>query len=745
MNEELIEQLPEKPDLRPPRPSTRRTLSTFLLLFAVAAAIITPLLYVSYSSQMQAVRGVLHAHQRKQAALQERAYKQHFQNVVSDLRFLAELDELAALLTEDAASSEHVGNTLTAFVRRKPGYAELRLLDDSGAEVMRVDGGRMAVRPPLRGEQQDKAYRSYFEKAAKLEAGQVYVSPIRLRVQHGQVQDPPNPLMHFATPVEAAAGTARGVLMLHVRGTALLREVRGLYANTPGRPLLLNGAAYYIEGPDRERRWGFMYGDEGGNWTLAEDDPAAWAAMQAGETGQVYTEAGLYTFTTLYPQAVVRRAAPPDMSGRRDEPAVDPAGRWVIASFVSQSALAVRMRPVRAIFTWTSSFVAGLVIVFAWLGARFYNLRHSTRYELQRANRSLSDTVEDLRRSYREIALINELEDFLQSCNTMDELYKVVQQFCERLFPHDSGALYIHLQQEALLTQVLCWGEGIEQEVHVPEESCWAFRRDQVHVVNEEDTSLLCSHQHAVTSGGALCLPMGAKGELIGMLHIKRENRATPDASPGFRRSMGATIRLANGLAEHIAMTVTNIRLRDELRAQSIRDSLTELFNRRYMEETLHREWHRAQRQKTPLALVSLDVDHFKKLNDTYGHEAGDHVLAVLGRLLREKVRKEDVPCRYGGEEFIVILPGAEAGVAEERAEVLRCTIEQLCFSFQGQSVGITVSIGVVAYPDHGHTTDALVSAADEALYAAKNAGRNRVVVAHAPGGGKAPPGVDVA
>jgi diguanylate cyclase (GGDEF)-like protein len=226
---------------------------------------------------------------------------------------------------------------------------------------------------------------------------------------------------------------------------------------------------------------------------------------------------------------------------------------------------------------------------------------------------------------------------------------------------------------------------------------------------------------------------MGAKGELIGMLHIKRQNRACPLTGRSFERSIESTAQTAGSIAEHVALTITNIRLRDELRSQSIRDPLTELYNRRYMEETFERECRRAQRKGHSLAVIILDVDHFKALNDSHGHEAGDVVLAQLGKTLRDNVRAGDVSCRYGGEEFVVIMPEVDLKNALERAESLRARAEHLATGYQGNTLRITISLGVAMYPDHGETPEALISAADAALYAAKRAGRNRVMCAETP------------
>jgi diguanylate cyclase (GGDEF)-like protein/PAS domain S-box-containing protein len=167
-----------------------------------------------------------------------------------------------------------------------------------------------------------------------------------------------------------------------------------------------------------------------------------------------------------------------------------------------------------------------------------------------------------------------------------------------------------------------------------------------------------------------------------------------------------------------------------QLREQTIRDPLTGLFNRRYLDESLRRELLRAKRDGQPLSLLMIDIDHFKRLNDTHGHQAGDEVLKRLGELIRRGARRADLPCRYGGEEFLLVLPDMSAEDAAGCAEEWRMAFANERIDFDGRIVlSATFSAGVATCPANGNSCEGLIRAADQALYAAKNSGRNRVVV----------------
>ena len=220
-------------------------------------------------------------------------------------------------------------------------------------------------------------------------------------------------------------------------------------------------------------------------------------------------------------------------------------------------------------------------------------------------------------------------------------------------------------------------------------------------------------------------------GEAIGILHMNHTGVATGQIASVSTQYGEHKAQLITMIAEHIALALSNLKLKETLRQQSIRDALTGLYNRRYMEETLERELSRAEREQKPVGILMFDIDHFKRFNDLEGHDAGDALLRELGAFLNKSIRGSDIVCRYGGEEFLVVLPGSSKEHTRERAEELRTGVKQmLVYHLDKPLARCTISIGVSAYPADETSVERLLKAADNALYRAKHEGRDRVVTA---------------
>jgi len=346
---------------------------------------------------------------------------------------------------------------------------------------------------------------------------------------------------------------------------------------------------------------------------------------------------------------------------------------------------------------------------------------------------------EALRDRERELVLLSELGALLQTCDSVEEARVVISRQGRRLFPQLSGAVYLISPSRTDLDVAASWASGdstsggiaaTAADVFRPED-CWALRAGREHLYADPANDPRCRHLAGAGPVVSLCVPLVALGETLGVLHLREEAAPAPRGAPGAllraRRQLAATV------AEQLAMAIANLNLRETLRHQSIRDSLTGLYNRRYFQEALEREIRRVKRKGSTLGVMMLDLDRFKLFNDHCGHEAGDVLLRAFADLLRQRVRGEDVACRYGGEEFALILPEAILEVVCSRAEEVRQAVKELRPVYQESVLeGITVSVGVAVYPEHGPTGDDVVRSADTALYHSKACGRDRVSVAPA-------------
>jgi len=347
--------------------------------------------------------------------------------------------------------------------------------------------------------------------------------------------------------------------------------------------------------------------------------------------------------------------------------------------------------------------------------------RDLARRQLDEQNEKM---VRELTERSQRATLLAKMGELLQSCVSKDEVFAAALGFAPRIFPTSRGAVAL-LNPARNLAEVAGSWYDCQLPLAVFEiNSCWGLRTGHPHLVVAGDTTAPCAHAVGLKHT-YLCIPILAQGEALGILHFQ--------ATDEFPTLADAELSLKTTFAGQVGLSVANIRLREALRTQSIKDPLTGLYNRRYLTEMLDREIRRAVRAEQSLGILMLDLDHFKKFNDTYGHDAGDTILRETAAFLSKSIRIEDIVCRFGGEEFVVILPTADLNAAHARAERIRSKLRELTVLHQGQSLGmITVSVGVSALPEHGTSAKELLEAADAALYRAKREGRDRVVNAEA-------------
>jgi diguanylate cyclase (GGDEF)-like protein/PAS domain S-box-containing protein len=346
--------------------------------------------------------------------------------------------------------------------------------------------------------------------------------------------------------------------------------------------------------------------------------------------------------------------------------------------------------------------------------------------------RSLNELVSELQRRTNEMTALNELGSLLQSSATVDEVFAVVGSAGKKLFATSvGGALYLFKSSRNLLECSASWGIADNSEKIFAPSACWSLRRGQPHWSESTEGAIRCAHLKDAAVADYLCVPLIAQGDTLGVLQLVyglKQNGAGTAEIDGLHPSER---HLGVAAASQIALSLASLRLRESLRDQSIRDPLTGLFNRRFMQECLDRELLRGTRKNRSLAVIFIDVDHFKRFNDVFGHEAGDQVLRSMGDFFRSHFRGDDIICRYGGEEFAIILPESSAQDAASRAELLRITARTLKLKHNDVTLDpVTLSAGIAGFPEHASSARELLQVADACLYEAKKSGRDRIILA---------------
>ncbi len=345
----------------------------------------------------------------------------------------------------------------------------------------------------------------------------------------------------------------------------------------------------------------------------------------------------------------------------------------------------------------------------------------------KRAEEALRNSLTILERQANHLKLLAEMGEMLQVSANATDAYAVTARFAQKLLPGSSGSLFVQSATRGTLELALRWGEPVESKSDfLANDDCWGLRTGRVHLVEVPELGLLCSHLPKPAPSWLICAPMIARGETLGLLHmwIGAAAQAAKDAPIPHSLDLTWPVRT---MAERLALTLSDMRLREALRAESICDPLTGWYNRRHMEEALERDICRANRSGRPLSLLMLDIDNFKDFNDAFGHEAGDVALQSMCRMLKSLIRSEDVACRYGGDEFVLILPESSAEFALQRGEEMRIAVGQTALQYQSRWLKpMTLSYGIATFPEDGRTSHDLLRAADFALLRGKRPERER-------------------
>lgn len=512
----------------------------------------------------------------------------------------------------------------------------------------------------------------------------------------------------FSTPIVDASGKVIAILAIRIDpfknfyfifSAGRLEETGESYAIDGDAHLLtetrFNKQLGYIPGPTQTLKLAIR--DPGGNlekgYKPSNDDRISWPL-------------------TLMAREVLKRRSGASTTGYRDYRGVPVIGAWswsekLDMGLATEMDVSEALQPYYEMRSMMFGLLSAVTIFTLILSALIIFLTSSARKRLEQL---VSERT-------HEIELLQRLASLLAACQSLTEAQQVISDVLPRLLGNATGAISLIHSSRNKVEVVLEWcGEWPAARSYSPKE-CWALRKGTFHFSEDEHSKLHCHHMREQQERQTLCIPLNAQGNTIGVMHLILANR-------GFTRE---SMPNAFTIAEHLSLTLTNIKLQEELRNQALLDPLTNLYNRRYLEETMGQELVRASRHKQSISFLMLDLDNFKHFNDNFGHDTGDYILKYIATTLRQGVRGEDVTSRVGGEEFAIVLPGTSHSAACGVANNLCTAVRNLSLNFRGRELGhLTLSIGVSSFPEDGATLGELMKSSDLALYAAKDQGRDQ-------------------
>lgn len=656
--------LPFPRDAKIPPGKVLRRTAAIFLPIAAALALII-LAGINIDARFR--RDVRELREKSRVELASEQIAQDFNDVGADLGLVANLPSLKTYLdTGSPMWKPELGKLFWQLAKEKQRYDQIRYLDNHGKEVIRINlnGGTPIIVPEA--DLQDKSDRYYFRRAMTLRADEMYVSPLDLNIEQHQLETPHKPMIRFAAPVFDSSGRRKGVLVLNYLGEDLLQRFREMMGGDHS-VMLLNREGYWLSGPDPGDEWGFML--DRPDRTFGHDFPQEWKTISTGDKGSLLTAKGLFIYATVYPLLSTRHAFSAESGGTvRDY-------RWKIVSFVPGAALSAdsffRQPGIETLVVT----VYVLLVLASWLIAQVTLSRKEARLALAYSNARYDELTRSIPVG---------VYQFRFGSDGAEGFDYVSPVFCQLL----------GLRAD----QVLADAEAAFSAAHP-----------------DDADSLVRSSREA----GTRMQPFRWEGRFI-VRGATRWLRIASDPTQS-----GAWGSLWSGVVTDVTDQKA---LEHELARQAHVDMLTGLSNRRHFFVLAEKELARARRHQETFSMLMLDVDHFKRFNDTYGHDVGDMVLRKMSAVCTGVLRGNDILARLGGEEFAVLLPETTLEAALETAERLREAVAASGMELAtGEMLRFTVSIGAACLTPADENIDAILKRADSALYAAKNAGRNGV------------------
>jgi len=652
---------------------------TALLFFPVAILIFSTL-YAFYDSDRASLIESLIDKERVIVHQQKKHFTRVFNNIVSDLLVLTGHADFTEMLNDpDEDIERHIHNIsqeFLSFVDHKGVYDQLRYINMQGQEIVRIDLNDKNPRIIPEEKLQNKSGRYYFKRTVALEKNQVYISPFDLNVENGSIERPLKPMLRVAIPIIDKFNVRHGIVILNYLGRALLHELKDIAASSAGHPLVLNADGYWLQGLHQSDEWGFMFPDKKER-TFQSRFPDEWDHISSQSSGHLITEHGLFTYTTINPLFRGWRSSSGNYRAYLPE-----AGdinisnySWKVVSFVAAEKLLADSERLN-----TPMLILSIILTFVW--GMYALIASVAKVQKKHAQRALQE--KDRR--------IHEIVD-----SAFDGIITINEKGIIDSFNPAASTIFGYTPEEIIGKKINTLTPSPHREMH--------------------DSYI----NHYIETGEAHIIDSPREVEAV------RKDGSTFPMS----LCVGARDYGDHWMFTGIVRDITERKeMEAELQRMAVTDALTGLYNRGFLNTNLENEYRRATRYHLPLSLIILDIDHFKNVNDSYGHPAGDKVLIHIARELNKQARDSDVVARYGGEEFVLILPQTDGDHGLILAERLRSSIEELEIPVDELELKVTISIGLVSTPaTKTESADHFLTIADRALYQAKESGRNRVVL----------------
>lgn len=686
-----------------------------LFYFLPPAAILLLVSITLFAAKRNVEWTMMKAKEADTLAQQRGVIDSSLRSVVSDLYVLAAHYELQQLLASgDDRHRHHLAQEFLAFADYKQTYDQIRFLDERGMEIIRVNFNDQ--RPSIVADKdlQDKSQRYYFRDTYRLNNKQIFISPFDLNIEFEAIEKPRKPMLRFGTPVFDDLGRKRGVIILNYLGQKLLDHLENVTHGIPGRTMLLNSDGFWLKGIQPADEWGFMYQDRR-QLTFGHRFPDEWQRIRATEADQFTDDHGLFTHATIFP--LLEGAISSTTSDQTPETTQGTVSRreyfWKLVSWVEPTALLAETRA----FAWQMAQIDLLLSLLMGYGALLIAKNDLSR---RQAERELAFEAKYNR-------VVAELSTLLLAADSVDQISSVLLAKARELTASQHG-LVGFVDQESGNLKVACLTEGVMEQCRMtPPQTLtlhkgegmfgWMFDQQDAFYTNEP-----ANHHHfrGVPAGHIairrlLAAPAFYEGRLIGQLVLANADRDYGDHD----------LEVVRHLASLYALAVKQQWAEDRITELALYDQLTGLVNRHCYNDRLLQAANQAKRHGRKAALLFIDLDHFKPINDTLGHQAGDAVLKEVAQRIKSLVRATDTVARLGGDEFAVII--LDLAAPQEVGTVAAKILQQLAAPIPLPDAQCTVggSIGISLFPDDADTIELWQHRADEAMYRVKRDGRN--------------------